>query len=374
VNLGYKLIALVAVFGATYSCSDRSNSQDGRSTAERLMALQESIGALTAEVRELRTEVASLENAAAGCSTADFLAGVCELPDDAAVTTTFCFSQGLGVDLTAKLSVGMKVDYDAGAGWPNAAWVKAGGKLEHPVVLPVPPFILPSEMAGQAGAGLGRGVDLCVDVPLEPNDEQRALLADLVTGVNTDTGIQAKYRRRANRLLNYAADRTPVAQANLNAPGATSTTTVRSAEESDDAFDIADEAVERFLANRFQPQTRATDLMADPIFRDLAASVDLPEQVASIINDPQQVFQGLRSMTSATACSTLGIDANVRARFAPIDGLCNQIASLPPDDMLKNLGSRLTTLQNAVNAIYTGSELRNFICSNVTLSLLTDCP
>ena len=373
VNTGYKLVALVAVSWAVYSCNSSVDSQE-RGTSAQHAALREAIDALTAQVSELVSRVDTRDGA--GCSTADFLEGSCAFPDDASMSTTFCFSQGRALDLSGKFAVEANLEFDGGAGWPNVLWAKANGKVTAPFILSLPPFVFPTEIAGQAGGGLGRGVDICVDVPIVPDDGQKALLADLVTGVNIESGIQAKYRRRANRLLNFAALRTPVAQPNLNAPGANTGPAVagRSAEDADDAFDVADDAVERFMANAFQPQVRATDIMADPIFRDLAASVDLPEQVAMIIADPQQILGGLQSVTAANACSALGVDASLRSRFPDLNAICTRIAGLPSDGMLKTVGSNVSSIQNRVNDMYTATGLRNFVCNNVTLAALSpDC-
>jgi hypothetical protein len=362
VNLGYKLIAMTAVFGAMYSCSSPSNSQnDGVSTTAALGALQASIAALTEEVNALRAEVAGLETRSEACSTETFLAGGCALgalPDDVGMTATFCFSHGVGIDLSAKYGVETALEIEGGAGWPNVGWAEATGKVSFPGGLP-------SEVAGQAAAGLGRAVDLCLDLPFQPDEAQRAMLADLVRGVNIENGLQAKYTRRANRLLSYAAARIP-GDLNPSAAG-------RSAEQADDSFDVADDAMDRFLADGLQPRTLAADMMSDPIFRDLAASVDLPGPVAAVIDDPQQMLSTLRAVTPATACNSFGLDPTARARFGAINNLCNGIEALPADAMLKQIGSRLTTMQNAVDAIYTGSELRNFICNNVTLSFLSNC-
>lgn len=231
-------------------------------------------------------------------------------------------------------------------------------------------FPLPNEVAGEAGAGLGRGVDICVDVPFEPSAAQRALIADLVTGVNVTDGVEAKYSRRADRLLNYAARRTPVAQVNGNAPGVTYLPPVVNnlVEEPDDAFDFADQAIDRFLANGFGAQVRAGDILGDPIFRDLAASIELPEQVMIVIQDPQQMLSGFRSMTAASTCGTLGLDSTIRGRFPVIDEGCTRISNLPGDQMLKGLGTSMSTLQNRVNLIFTGDQMRTFICNALPLA------
>jgi len=370
VNTGYKVIALVAVFSAIYSCSSSVSSQSERSTAAQLVAMRQSIDALSTQVADLSTQVAAVN----GCSTESFLAGTCdgELPDAVSLSTTYCISQGRGVQLGAKLALEMGFELEGGGGWPNVLWGKGTAKATGPVVLATPPFILPSEMGGEASASLGKGLDICVDVPIVPTAEQKTQIEDLVRGVNVASGIQAKYQRRANRLLNYAARRTPVATANLAAAGALkgSVAFSRAPEEADDAFDIADEAVERFLANGFQPQARAADIMADPIFADLATSLDLPEQLTSIIQDPQQIFAGIQQVTPSTACATLGIDASLRSQHPQLNNICNRIANLPSDQAVQNVAGTVSAVRNRVNSIWTASQLRSFICDNVTLALL----
>lgn len=370
INMGYKLIALVAVFSAVYSCSSSVSSQSERSTAAQLASLRDAVDALTAQVTTLSSQV----TATAGCSTEDFLANRCgqdELPNDISLSTTYCISQGRGVQLGATLALEMGFELEGGAGWPNVLWGKGTAKATGPVVLTAPPFVLPSTMGGEASASLGKGLDICVDVPIAPTQEQKTQIADLVRGVNVGSGIQAKYQRRANRLLNYAARRTPIATANFSAAGSLKSTATfsRAPEEADDAFDIADEAAEQFLANGFQPQARAADIMADPIFAQLATSLDLPAQLTSIIQDPQQIFAGIQQVTTADTCTTLGIDASLRSQHPQLNAVCGRIENLPADQTVQNVAGTVAAVRNRVNAMWTASQLRTFVCSNVTLAV-----
>ncbi|HJR71121.1 MAG TPA: hypothetical protein VKA43_13850 [Gammaproteobacteria bacterium] len=376
-NLFYKLVALVSVSAAIYSCNSPADSQRGQSMPEQLQAIQEAIEQLRTEVAEIDTKIAASE----GCSTEAFLANLCasgELPDDVGVSTTYCVSQGRGLELGATYAIEPGGEIELGGGWPNVVWAKVSPKVGVPIFAPTPlPIPLPTEFAGGGSTEIGQGLEICVDVPLEPTGSQRQLIGDLIRGVNIETGIQAKYHRRTNRLLNYAARRTPIAEAQINIPGALKiqASIAQSQEDSDDAFDIADEAVEQFMSNGFQPQARAIDVLNDPIFTSLAASLDLPASLADTIRDPQHVLDALQSVTPASACVRVGLDNTVRSRFPGVDGLCDRIEALPDDVQVRAMAERVTTTTSRVLNMFTTSGLRDFMCGNIALAVLApDCP
>jgi hypothetical protein len=149
---------------------------------------------------------------------------------------------------------------------------------------------------------------------------------------------------------------------------------LRSPEESDNAFDTVDDAVERFMSNGFQPHVRAADLLGDPIFADLASAADLPTSLTNVIRDPQQMLDALQQVSAANACNQLGLDASVRGRFPNIDNLCARLATLPNDQQVREVAGRVVTVANRVQSIFSGSQLQAFVCSNVALAVLSpDC-
>lgn len=379
VDTGYKLIALVTVAIAIYSCNSTAVPQGN--AAGGIVALRESIDQLQSEVAALTQKVDALST---GCSTSDFLDGKCaqgRLPDGASVTTTYCRGQGGALQLGIGYGVTASAEAKLGAGWPEVLWGELTGKVNFPAAVPVGqvPVPLPTSLSGSGSASLGRNLNLCVSVPIKPTAAQVAQIQDLVRGVNESDG---KYARRANRLLNYAARRTPVAVASKSAPGAlkpvyAATATATTSPESDDAFDVADNAMEEFMNNGFQPPTQAAGILGDPIFQDLASSLDLPVQLRDEIANPQQVFDAIRKVTISDVCSTYRVDAVLRSGHPEMDKLCSQIEGLPSNYTdVTWLGRRLSTVYGRVTHMYTAAQTKNFICDNVSLALhviIGDC-
>ena len=60
------------------------------------------------------------------------------------------------------------------------------------------------------------------------------------------------------------------------------------AEDSDDAFDIADAAIEKMIAGDFQPVSSGSFLFADPVFQDLVSALDIPTPAGDTIFDPER--------------------------------------------------------------------------------------
>jgi hypothetical protein len=362
VNAGYKLIAIVAVGWSLYSCSNSAESIGPGWSPQGFEQLRSAIAALDGRLNEMNAAIAELQ----GCSTTAFLNGECsDLPQDASLTTTYCIEQGRGAELSAELAVDLGAEIELGAGWPNVGWGKATGKATIPVGVAVIP--LPTSVGGEAATHLGRGLEICAEVPIEPDDDQLALIKDLVRGVNVQhgAGLQAKYRRRADRLLNYAARRTPIAVTNALANVQSKSGHVRAyaMEESDNAFDVAEEAVERFLEGGFQQQLRAGGILADPIFTDLASSLDLPQQVTSMISNPQQVLGRLQNFSTANACANLGVDEAIRAGFPNLASFCNMLAQLPADQNLKNVSQNVSTVLGVVTTVRNSvNSLANRVC------------
>lgn len=349
VNAGYKLIAIAAVGWSLYSCSNSAESVGTPWSPKGLAELQAAIAALDTRLVQMGAAIDGLR----GCSTESFLAGDCDLPQEASITTTYCITQGHEAELGADLKVDLGAEVELGAGWPNVGWGKATAKATIPVGVAIVP--LPTSVGGAASTHLGRGLEICVDVPIEPDADQLALVQALVRGVNVEHGASenAKYRRRADRLLNYAARRTPIAEANALANVQSKSGFVRAhaMEQADNAIDVADAAIERFLAGEFQPQSRAGGILADPIFADLAASMDLPRQVADVIGNPQQVLGGLQNVSAASACASLGIDDTTRGNFPHLATFCNSLAQLPADQTLKNVGQNVSTVLGVVISV-----------------------
>lgn len=367
-NTGYKIIALLTVAFAIYSCTSPAIPQSDRSAGGGIAQLQASIASLQGQVETLSAEIK-------GCPTQNFVDGKCsELPKGAGMTATFCRNQGSGLQLGAGYEMSNTAKGELGVGWPEVGWGDILGKIE------VPYNAFPTKLSGAGSATIGRNINICVSIPMAPTASQESQLKDLVKGVNVQSGSQAKYMRRADRVLNYAARRTPIATTNKASFGAfkpifAATATATTSPGSDDAFDVADNAVAEFMADGFQPSNRAGGVLADPIFQDLAQSLDLPQQLKNVIADPQQVFDYLKQVTKANACATYGIDATLRSRHPSVNDLCNRIEQqLPGDAEVRAVAPRVYATAVRVNSMLTGAGLRNFICNNVSLRVLfNDC-
>jgi hypothetical protein len=100
------------------------------------------------------------------------------------VTATFCISQGREAGLGADWIVTADTEWEAGLGWAEVFSGEGTAEVKIPV------FPLPSETALKTGASLGRGMDICIDLPLEMGPTDTALLAELAqtTSCRTSSG------------------------------------------------------------------------------------------------------------------------------------------------------------------------------------------
>src|SRR5690606_30845342 len=122
--------------------------------------------------------------------------------------TTYCINQGRAGSLGATFMLEPEIEIDIGAGWPNVIWGKMTGKATIPPIVPIGPVVipLPNEIAAAGEMSLGRGIGICVDIPIRSlGAPEIAQVHALVRGVNVSGG---KYARRTGRVLNYAAVRT----------------------------------------------------------------------------------------------------------------------------------------------------------------------
>jgi hypothetical protein len=294
-----------------------------------------------------------------------------KVPQEVAATTTYCIEQGRSGEIGAQYAVGLNTDIDLGAGWPNVVWGKVTAKLETPVPssLAIP---FPNEVSAAGSMSLGRGMEICVDIPIAALEaDQVAQIHDLVRGVNEGQG---RYSRRTGRLLNYAARRTPIAVATKPSISANGKIAV---EDADDAFDIADAAMDRLMNGEFQPLESGSMFFADPVFQDLASTLEIPTPVADTIFDPERTFDALTTIGQsniANACNTMGISATSRARSPALANQCARFGLYPNVTTQWQVAEWVEQARNRVNLMYTASSLRAFMCSNIALAVFTpDC-
>jgi hypothetical protein len=377
INTGYKFIAIVSLSYALFSCSSTVESQSNSELLAKLNAIEAKIDTLTGKVDAVQTTVLTTSAPAGKCSLQEVIDqnyANCDpgmIPEDVAATTTYCIAQERSGEIGAQYAVGLNTDIDLGAGWPNVVWGKVTAKLETPVPSPLAvPY--PNEVAASGSMSLGRGLEICVDIPIvELEPDQIAQIHDLVRGVNEGQGT---YSRRTGRLLNYAARRTPIAVVSKASVSANSKVAT---EDADNAFDVADAAIEKLLAGDFQPISSGSQMFSDPVFQDLVSALELPTPVVDTIFDPERTFDALkiiRQSEMADVCNTMGISATSVARSPALANQCARFGIYPNIQAQWDAAGFVRQARDRVNQMYTASGIRSFMCGNIALAIFSpDC-
>ena len=376
INQGYKLIAVVCVAYSLYSCSESVRSQADPEIVAQLNVLEAKIDALTASLSEVQTAVRSAPDGDRPCSVQEVIdqdytsCDRSKVPDGVSTASNYCINQGRAGQLGAQYKIETEGRLELGGGWPNAIWGKVTGHAKFPAALASVP--IPNEFAAAGAMSLGRGMSICVGIPMTALDAvQVAQVHDLVRGVNEEQG---RYYRRTGRVLNYAARRTPIAEANLAVKENVAKPYV---EDADDAFDIADAAMESLIDGDFQTAGQGALLFSDPVFHDLIASLDVPLPLVDTINDPERVFEMFNTIGQsniAATCDVMGITAGSRARSPALANQCARFGLYPNVDNSLNALDFISEVRGRVNSMYTASGIRDFMCSNIALAVFTpDC-
>lgn len=379
INTGYKLIAVVSLCYATYSCSSSAHSHTDPEILQKLDALQATVDALTTDVDQVQVAVRSAPAGQQACTVEEVVSGnttgcdTAKLPDGVSASTSYCINQGRAGHLSAAYKLEPHFELELGGGWPNAIWGKLTNKTKMPPIVPIGPIPvpLPSEISAGGGVSLGRGLGICVQIPLVSMDAaMTAQVHDLVRGVN-DGG---KYNRRTGRVLDYAAVRTPIAQPTLFSGAAVQTTAMGQSkamfQDTDDAFDIADAAMERLIDGDFLQAQNGLMLFKDPVFQDLISSLEVPVPALDTINDPDRllgIFKTIGQANIAATCQTMGITAESRDRFPALANQCARFGIYP------NIGRSLAAADRLTNVQSSLSSLRTWMCSNISLGLFSGC-
>ena len=378
INTGYKFIAIISLSYALYSCSDPVQSQSNSELLAKLNVMESKIDAMSSTLTTVQTAVQPHAGAVPACTIEEVInqttanCDTSRLPEEVSASTTYCIAQERGGEIGGEYSIGLNTDIDIGAGWPNVVWGKVTAKMETPVPSPIAiPY--PSQVAASGSISLGRGLEICVDIPitaLEP--DQVAQIHDLVRGVNEGQG---PYSRRTGRLLNYAARRTPIAVANKALDSVSGKPAI---EDGDDAFDIADAAIEKMIEGDFQAVTHGPQLFTDPVFMDLISALEVPTPAVDTILDPERFYEAMTVIGQsniADACTSLGISQAGRARSPALANQCARFGIYPNINNTLNSMDFIADVRGRVNSMYTASGLRSFMCSNITLAIFApNCP
>jgi hypothetical protein len=380
INTGYKVIAIVSLSYALFSCTDSVQSQSNSEVLARLNTIESKIDALSSTLGMVHVAVQPHAGEVPACTIEEVVnqtTSNCDtgkLPEEVSASATYCIAQERGGEIGGEYAIGLNTDIDVGAGWPNVVWGKVTAKMETPVPSPIAiPY--PSQVAASGSISLGRGLEICVDIPigvigLEP--DQVAQIHDLVRGVNEGQGT---YSRRTGRLLNYAARRTPVAVANK---ARDSVSAKPATEDADDAFDIADAAIDKLIEGDFQPVAHGPQMFTDPVFMDLISALDVPTPAMETILDPERLFESMTVIGQsniADACTSMGISQAARDRSPALANQCARFGIYPNINNALNSLDFIADVRGRVNSMYTASGLRSFMCSNIALAVFApNCP
>jgi hypothetical protein len=292
------------------------------------------------------------------------------------VTATFCISQGRGLDLAAKWAVEAPVEWEGGAGWAEVLDAKVTWAPTHPT-----PIGLPTEAGIEIGGGLGRLVDICIDLPLDLNEADTARLAQMAIDINYyandgDSGTDGKFQKRGGRLLQYADRRIP----DVGAPIAFSSRVYTAAQvqpdAADDEFDRVEAAFDNLTSGGFSPSGEILGVFRDANVRELLSSFDgLPVNVRDSIDDPERIFDSLeefKTQINELKCMDFGVTADLRNGRPGLDRLCNRLDALPDFDAVERLLSGelmdgiaellQPLLQNTAGVQETADQTRNRFC------------
>lgn len=371
---GYKIIAIVAVVYGLFSCTQNANSTSDPEVLAKLDAIEAQLDVLMSDIGEVQTAVGSAPIGQRRCTIEEVLAehySDCNpdsLPDEVAVSATYCIEQGRSGTLGAAFQIEPDIEVELGGGWPNVIWGKLTGKAKIPPVIGSPPFLvaLPNELSATGETSLGRGLSICVDIPVKALDPSGiAQVHDLVRGVNVESG---KYARRTGRVLNYAARRTPIANADAARDVIFDSIPFEDAE---DSFDRAETAIERMIAGNFSLNSMSgTGVFGDAVFHDLASALDVPQPALDTIADPLRIFGAMQLIGQSqilSTCDLHGITPEIRQRFPALENQCDRYGVYPNISNTLNVAGRVGNMLSAI-------DLKSFICDNVTLSVLwSDC-
>jgi hypothetical protein len=346
-NTGYKMIAVASLTAALFSCDStgftgESASFAGGSGHNAIMRKLEDIENTLIAVNDRLDDIE-------GCSNESFLNGECEpdeLPNDVAVYSTFCIQQGRKLELAAEYAGGLEIEVEVGPGWAAALHAEAKGEVDFPFFIPPSPVTPPIPVPTQAKIGvegeLGRAMEICVELPVELSDDDEARLYQIALDINNpdvqDARLGGKFQRRAGRILNYAAVRVPGRQRALEMQSS-DFSAKNASQDVDGEFDRADAAGDSLLDNGFGAISDGLDVFRDGNIRELLATLEIPVEVSSFMNDPERMFNALpeiRGGEGPILCNEVGISGAIRGRRPRIDGVCARLEDLPAFSRLRS--------------------------------------
>ncbi|MDH5514869.1 MAG: hypothetical protein OEY45_06885 [Gammaproteobacteria bacterium] len=288
-----------------------------------------------------------------------------DAPPTPSTSATFCISQGRGLELGADWAGELKLELEGGLGWAEVGDVKITVSPSMPVVVPIglPPFAIPIPLPTEAKigvkGGIGRVMDICIDVPITLSPEDETRLTEIAKDINAKTGNsfieKGKFQRRAGRILNYAAVRVPGNQRTLMMAADPISANLTDAD-AEIEFDRADNAVANIMDNGLGTVTEGLDVFNDTDIRELLATLEVPVGVKNFMEGPEiHLFDGLPDLSGGVRnllCNELGVTARMRENRPRLDSLCNRLENLP-------------SFERAIQALELGSEITEDIIEGV---------
>ncbi|GIT97580.1 hypothetical protein [Sulfurovum sp. TSL1] len=281
------------------------------------------------------------------------------------VTATFCMSQDRAISLGADWILQIDAEFEAGVGWAEVF----SGEGTYESKIPAGP--IPSETAISVAASKGRGLNVCVDLPIRLGPTDTALLTELAQDINVnanDFPDRGKFQRRAHRLLNYTKLRVPGVQIRTDADPAFSTLAVIQEEEegSDDEFDVSDTAVENIFTNGLRGGNGPFAVFKNTDIKNLVASLGgLPTDITAMINDPEQIINPISDAVNSGIdnmdCASFGIDTGLRNEKPGLNKLCNRLEGLPDYSDIERVlsGELIGELFSALDTLTIGDTAGN---------------
>jgi len=118
-------------------------------------------------------------------------------------------------------------------------------------------------------------------------------------------------------------------------------------------------------------------MFSDPIFQELASSLDLPTPIANTILDPERLFEALKTIRQSeigNVCQTMGVSASSIARSPALSNQCARFGIYPNAQATWDAANLVRQARDRANQIYTASGMREFMCSNIALAVFSpDC-
>lgn len=323
-----------------------------------------------------------------GCPIDDYLADTCQ-HSPADTSATFCISQGREGSIAAKWGAEMKAEIEAGAGWPNAVWGKATGKVEVPVVLP-PLLPIPTELAVNGEAALGRNFDICITVPLIAfnqttvgefaSDEE--IIDRIVRAINSPQLFnKSKFQRRLGRIANYAIFRVPGANRFDAVTGDEHASELALAlhDDGESEFDFVDSALDQVMAGEWgtPDDGGVLQMLKSASISDLSSVLEVPTPVRNLLANPDTAlggifrgpgaantaaFDGVSANAALGICDAYGLNDQLRAQFPGIASFCNLFGVLPTLSQTTGIYALVQAIRNIVGAIPTLSEIISAAC------------